>query len=248
MVADSPEVGENLQDHYQARMIVKLKKKMSINDQVRNPFELAKMGLQWLFNKSGPLTVGAAQVGGLARTKHARDNRADVQMFVMPLSLEKSGEPLHDYSGFSAAVCQCRPDSRGRVSIRSTDPYDQPKIEPRYFSAEHDRKVIVAGLEMLRDIYAQPAFKDLWDVETMPGDTDLWTFAQTRGGTVYHPSGTCRMSDDGRSPVDSQLRVRGVERLRVMDASVMPTVVSTNTNAATYMIAERGVEMMLNRS
>ncbi len=246
VVADSPEVGENLQDHYQARMIVKLKKKMSINDQVRNPFELAKMGLQWLFKKSGPLTVGAAQVGGLARTKHARDHRADVQMFVMPLSLEKSGEPLHDYSGFSAAVCQCRPDSRGRVSIRSTDPYEQPKIEPRYFSAEHDRKVIVAGLEMLRDIYAQPAFKDLWDVETMPGDTDLWTFAQTRGGTVYHPSGTCRMSDDGRSPVDSQLRVRGVERLRVMDASVMPTVVSTNTNAATYMIAERGVEMILN--
>ena len=106
--------------------------------------------------------------------------------------------------------------------------------------------MIVAGLEMLRAIYAQPAFKDLWDVEMMPADTDLWTYAQTRGGTVYHASGTCRMSDDGRSPVDAQLRVRGVERLRVIDASVMPTVVSANTNAATYMIAERGVEMVLN--
>jgi choline dehydrogenase len=245
VVADSPEVGENLQDHYQARTIVKLKKKMSINDQVRNPFALAKMGLQWLFNNSGPLTVGAGQVGGLARTKHARDSRADVQFIVMPLSVDKPGDPLHDYSGFSATVFQCRPDSRGRLSIRSTDPYEQAKIEPRYFSAEHDRKVIVAGIEMLREIYSQPAFKDLWDVEMMPGAMDPWTFAQTCGGTVYHPCGTCRMSDDGHSPVDSQLRVRGVERLRVIDASVMPTVVSVNTNAATYMIAERGVEMVL---
>jgi choline dehydrogenase len=245
LVADAPEVGENLQDHYQARVIVRLKKKMSLNDQVRNPVELARMGLQWLFQNRGPLTVGAGQVGGFARTSHARDARADVQFNVMPLSVDKPGDPLHDYSGFSASACQCRPESRGRLSIRSTDPFDQPRIEPRYFSAAHDRKVIVAGLEMLRDIYRQPAFRELWEAETLPGPVDLWEFARTRGGTVFHPTSTCRMGGDSRSVVDPQLRVRGVQRLRVADASVMPSVTSANTNAATVMIAEKGADMIL---
>lgn len=242
---DAPEVGENLQDHFQARVIVRLKKKMSLNDQVRNPIELAKMGLQWLVSNRGPLTVGAGQVGGFARTPHARDSRADIQFNVMPLSVDKPGDPLHAYSGFSASAAQCRPDSRGRLAIRSTDPFDQPTIEPRYFSAEHDRKVIVSGLQMLRAIYAQPAFRDLWDAETMPGEMDLWEHARSKGGTVFHPTSTCRMGNDARSVVDPQLRVRGVEGLRVIDASVMPSVISANTNAATFMIAEKGVEMVL---
>ncbi len=245
VVADAPEVGENLQDHYQARVIVRLKKKMSLNDQIRNPVELAKMGLQWLLQDHGPLTVGAGQVGGFARTPHARDARADVQFNVMPLSVDKPGDPLHAYSGFSASACQCRPDSRGRVSIRSTDPFNQPRIEPRYFSEPQDRKVIVSGLEMLRDIYRQPAFRDLWDAETLPGQGDLWDFARTRGGTVFHPTSTCRMGGDARSVVDPQLRVRGTGGLRVVDASVMPAVVSANTNAPTYMIAEKGAAVIL---
>ena len=245
VVADAPEVGENLQDHYQARVIVRLKKKMSLNDQMRNPVELAKMGLQWLLQDRGPLTVGAGQVGGFARTPHARDARADVQFNVMPLSVDKPGDPLHAYSGFSASACQCRPDSRGRVSIRSTDPFDQARIEPRYFSEPHDRKVIVAGLEMLREIYRQPSFRDLWDAETLPGEGDLWDFARSRGGTVFHPTSTCRMGGDARSVVDPQLRVRGTERLRVVDASVMPAVISANTNATTYMIAEKGAAVIL---
>jgi choline dehydrogenase len=245
VIADAPEVGENLQDHYQARVIVRLKKKMSLNDQVRNPVELAKMGLQWLLWNRGPLTVGAGQVGGFARSRHARDARADVQFNVMPLSVDKPGDPLHAYSGFSASACQCRPDSRGRVAIRSTDPFDQPRIEPRYFAEPQDRKVIVAGLEMLREIYRQPAFRELWEVETLPGATDLWEFARTRGGTVFHPTSTCRMGSDARSVVDPQLRVRGTERLRVVDASVMPTVSSANTNAPTIMIAERGAALIL---
>lgn len=245
LVADAPEVGENLQDHYQARVIVRLKKRMSLNDQVRNPVALARMGLQWLLQNRGPLTVGAGQVGGFARTSHARDTRADIQFNVMPLSVDKPGDPLHDYSGFSASACQCRPDSRGRLSIRSIDPFDQPRIEPRYFSAPHDRKVIVSGLEMLRDIYRQPAFRELWEAETLPGPGDLWEFARTRGGTVFHPTSTCRMGGDSRSVVDPQLRVRGVQRLRVADASVMPSVTSANTNAATIMIAEKGADMIL---
>ena len=246
VIADAPEAGENLQDHYQARVIVRLKHKMSLNDQVRNPVELAKMGLQWLLHNRGPLTVGAGQVGGFARTPHARDTRADVQFNVMPLSVDKPGEPLHAYSGFSASVCQCRPESRGRVAIRSTDPFDQPRIAPLYFSQPHDRKVIVAGLKMLRDIYQQPAFRNLWEAETMPGAVpDLWEFARTRGGTVFHPTSTCRMGSDALSVVDPQLRVRQVDRLRVIDASVMPALISANTNAATIMIAERGAEMLL---
>ena len=245
VVADLPGVGENLQDHYQARVIVRLKKKMSLNDQVRNPVELAKMGLRWLFDQSGPLTVGAGQVGGFAKTQHATDGRADVQFNVMPLSVDKPGDPLHDYSGFSASACQCRPLSRGRVAIRSTDPFDQARIESNYFAEERDRKTIVAGLELLRDIYRQPAFRDLWDVETLPGkDAALEQFALTKGGTVFHPVGTCRMGKDEGAVVDPQLRVRGVEGLRVIDASVMPTLSSSNTNAPTIMIAEKGAALL----
>ena len=197
-----------------------------------------------------PLTVGAGQVGGFGRTQQARDGRADVQFNVMPLSVDKPGDPLHTYSGFSASAAQCRPLSRGRVSILSKYPFQPPKIEPRYFSDPHDREVIVSGLEMLREIYRQPAFRDLWDLETMPGPekaarADLWEFARSKGGTVFHATGTCRMGGDAQSVVDPQLRVRNVERLRVIDASVMPTVTSSNTNAATIMIAEKGASLLL---
>ena len=208
------------------------------------------MGLQWLLQNRGPLTVGAGQVGGFARTPHARDARADMQFNVMPLSVDKPGDPLHRYSGFSASAAQCRPDSRGRLAIRSTDPFEQPRIEPRYFSEPHDRKVIVSGLEMLREIYRQPAFRDLWEEETLPGAncetaSGLWEYARSKGGTVFHASCTCRMGSDEKAVVDPQLRVRGVQNLRVIDASVMPSVTSANTNAATIMIAEKGAELVL---
>ena len=151
VVADSPEVGRNLQDHYQARLIVRLKQPISLNDQVRNPVELAKMGLQWMFAGSGPLTVGAGQVGGAACTEYAVGGRPDVQFNVMPLSVDKPGDPLHSYSGFTASVWQCHGKSRGQLAIRSTDPFDQPRIEPNYFAEEIDRKTMVAGLQMLRE-------------------------------------------------------------------------------------------------
>jgi choline dehydrogenase len=243
--AESPGVGENLQDHYQARVIVRLKKKLSLNDQVRSPLGLAKMGLQWLLSNRGPLTVGAGQVGGFACTRHAVGGRADMQFNVMPLSVDKPGDPLHAYSGFSASASQCRPASRGRVALRSADPFEQPRIETNYFAEELDRNTMVAGLEMLREIYRQPAFRDLWDVETLPGEgADLERFTLTKGGTVFHPVGTCRMGGED-AVVDPQLRVRGVEGLRVIDASVMPSLVSANTNAATVMIAEKGAAEVL---
>ena len=250
MVADAPEVGRNLQDHYQARRIVRLKQPISLNDQVRSPVELAKMGLQWMFAGSGPLTVGAGQVGGAACTEYAVGGRPDVQFNVMPLSVDKPGTPLHSYSGFTASVWQSHGKSRGQLMIRSADPLEQPRIEPNYFAEEIDRKTIVAGLKILREIYRQKSFRDLWDAEMLPGDaarddTGLWTFARDTGGTVFHCVGTCRMGSDQGSVLDQHLRVRGVERLRVIDASVMPQITSANTNATSLMIGERGAALVM---
>jgi choline dehydrogenase len=251
VVAQAAEVGENLQDHYQARVIVKLRKKHSLNDDVRNPIRLAQMGMQWLFQKRGPLTVGAGQVGGLACTEYAENGRADVLFNVMPLSVDKPGDPLHRFSGFSASATQCRPLSRGNVHINSADPLAAPRILANYLQNPHDAKVLVAGLKQLREIFAQPAFKELvTGEEHFPGNhittpLALEQFAREKGGTVYHPVGTCRMGEDANAVVDSRLRVRGVEGLRVIDASVMPRMVSTNTNAAAIMIGEKGAAMML---
>ncbi len=252
VVADVPGVGENLQDHYQARTIVRLKKRMSLNDDVRNPLKLASMGLQWLFRGWGPLTVGAGQVGGAACTRYAKAGRPDIQFNVMPLSVDKPGDSLHRYSGFTAAVWQCTPASRGSVRIRSGDPFDAPRIDTKYLSEEIDRKSLVAGIRMLREIYRQPSFRDLWEAEVLPGpglasDRDLLDFARGHGGTVFHAVGSCRMGEDDGAVVDSRLRVRGVEGLRVIDASVMPAVTSANTNAASLMIGEKGAALVVGR-
>jgi choline dehydrogenase len=254
VAVDAPEVGRNLQDHYQARVIVKLKEKRSLNDDVRNPLRLAKMGAQWLFAQRGPLTVGAGQVGGLVVSEHARDARADVLLNVMPLSVDKPGDPLHRFSGFSASAAQCRPESTGTVEIASADPTALPRIRAGYLTDPHDAKVLVSGLGMLREIYAQPAFRGLvTGEEYLPGNdvktpAELEAFARAKGGTVFHPAGTCRMGSDARAVVDERLCVRGVERLRVIDASVMPRVVSTNTNAAAIMIGEKGAALVLEDS
>lgn len=246
---NSREVGENLKDHYQARTIVRLKEKMSLNTDVRNPLRLASMGLQWLFRNSGPLTVGAGQVGGFACTEYAVGGRADMQFNVMPLSVDKPGTPLHSYPGFTASASQCRPRSRGRVAICTTNPMDAPRIETNYLSEALDRNTLTAGIEMLREIYNQPAFRDLIAEEILPGSAagsraELLDFARRAGGTVFHPIGTCRMGSDADSVVDTSLRVRGVTQLRVIDASVMPDMVSANTNAAAIMIGEHGAHIV----
>ena len=253
VVADSPEVGENLQDHYQMRMVVRLKQKLSLNDDVRNPLKLARMGLEWMLKGSGPLTVGAGQVGGAACTQYASNGRPDIQFNVMPLSVDKPGTPLHRYSGFTSSVWQCHPQSRGSVMIQSDDPLQQPKIAPNYLSAKKDQNVMVDAIKILRQINLQPAFRDLWDVEMVPGkailtDEQILDSVRSGGGTVFHPVGTCRMGSDERSVVDPELRVRGVDGLRVIDASVMPTITSANTNAPTLMIGQKGASMMQHNS
>ncbi len=249
---DAPEVGQNLQDHYQMRVIVRLREKVSLNDQVRNPVKLTLMGLQWLLKASGPLTVGAGQVGGGACTRYAENGRPDVQFNVMPLSVDRPGAPLHSYSGFTASVWQCHPKSRGKVRIKSIDPFEQPHIDPNYFGEDADRKVIVEGVKILRKIYSQPSYRDLWDTEVIPGedvqtDEQIWDYVRHNGGTVFHCVGTCRMGSDAGAVVDPDLRVRGVENLRVIDASVMPQITSANTNAPTLMIAEKGAASILGR-
>jgi choline dehydrogenase len=209
------------------------------------------MGAQWLFGQRGPLTVGAGQVGGMVCSPLATGARPDVLFNVMPLSVDKPGDPLHAFSGFSASATQCRPRSRGSVRIASADPLQLPRIASNYLTDPHDIRVLVEGLKMLRDIYREPAFRGfLADGEYMPGDdvrTDaqLEAFARNKGGTVFHPVGTCRMGSDPRAVVDPELRVCGIDRLRVIDASVMPTMVSTNTNAAAIMIGEKGSALVL---
>ncbi|MCP5266823.1 MAG: GMC family oxidoreductase N-terminal domain-containing protein [Burkholderiaceae bacterium] len=250
--ADVPEVGANLQDHYQVRAIVRLREPVSLNDTVRNPLKLAAMGARWLFSRSGPLTVGAGQVGGAACSEHAIGERPDLQFNVMPLSVDKPGEPLHRYSGFTASFWQCRPASRGRLALASADPSVAPRIEPNYLADPLDRRTAVAGIRMLREIFGRPEFRRRWDAEILPGesvrsDAELLDAARTLGGTVFHPCGTCRMGSDARSVVDPSLRVRGVDGLRVIDASVMPTVTSANSNAAAIMIGEKGASMVLGR-
>jgi choline dehydrogenase len=249
VAVDLPGVGENLQDHYQARTIVRLKAKNSLNDEVRNVWRLGGMAWDWLRHGRGPLTIGAGQVGGAACSRYARGGRPDIQFNVMPLSVDKPGDPLHRFSGFTASMWQCHPESRGRLAIRSADPLAPPLIWPNYLAAELDRQVAVAGVEMLRDIYRQPAFRNLWDEEVLPGRSarsaaDLLRFVREKGATVFHPVGTCRMGTDETSVVDARLKVHGIAGLRVIDASVMPKITSANTNAASLMIGEKGAELL----
>jgi len=247
---DAPEVGMNLQDHLQMRTIVELDiPGASLNDHVRNPFSLAKIGLEWLLQSRGPLTVGAGQVGGAACTKYAEGGRPDVQLFVMPLSVDKPGMPLHRYSGFTTSFWQCHPESRGSVQIAAADPFTDPRICTNYLSAEKDQKVIVEGIRLVRALYDRPEFRQRWRREVIPGaqyqsDAEILAAVRQMAGTVYHLVGTCRMGSDTRAVVDSELRVNGAEGLRVVDASVMPKITSANTNAPTYMIAEKAAAMI----
>ena len=167
----------------------------------------------------------------------------------MPLSVDKPGTPLHKFSGFTASFWQCHPESRGTVNIGSTDPMKDPIIKPNYLSTERDRKTMIEGVKMLRDIINQPAFKHLWNSEMVPGpgyksDKEILNAIRNMGSTVFHPVGTCRMGNDANAVLDSQLKVNGVKNLRVIDASAMPKITSANTNAPTYLIGEKGADMI----
>jgi choline dehydrogenase-like flavoprotein len=244
-------VGENLQDHLQIRPVFKVHGVPTLNGQYARYWRRGWMAMQYAFSRSGPLTMAPSQVGMFARTAPEYDT-PNVEFHFQPLSLDKWGEGLHPFDAFTASVCNLRPTSRGSIHIRSRDPLDQPAVAPHYLSTEEDRRVAVASLRLTRKLVAQPPLARYRPQEYLPGeelasDDDLLAAAGRLGTTIFHPVGTARMgtSNDPGAVVDERLRVRGVEGLRVVDASVMPTITSGNTNSPTIMIAEKGAAMIL---
>jgi choline dehydrogenase len=246
-------VGENLQDHLQLRMAFKVRGIKTLNTMANSRWGKAMMGLEYAFMRSGPLTMAPSQLGVFWQSsdEHATPN---LQYHVQPLSLDKFGDPLHPFPAFTASVCNLRPSSRGHVRITSTDPDAKPEINCNYLSTDEDRKVASAALKLTRRIVGMPALRSYAPEEFLPGpkvqtDEELARAAGDIGTTIFHPVGTCRMgkAGDPLAVVDPQLRIVGLQGLRVADASVMPTITSGNTNAPTLMIAERAAAMMLAR-
>ncbi len=249
VVADLPGVGAELQDHLQVRMQYRCTQPITMNDVVNSWRHRTGAGLRYLLFRKGLLAIGAGYAGGFFRTSPLAAT-PDVQVHFIIFSADAVGAALHSFPGFIASVCQLRPESRGFVRITSADPRQPPAIQPRYLSSRSDRDTIVAGMKLLRRIMGQPAMRRYIAEERAPdprctSDAELLAFARATGTTVFHPTSTCRMGPDPAAVVDERLRVRGIERLRVVDGSVMPTVVSGNTNAAVVMIAEKGADMIL---
>ena len=249
VVLDSPGVGRDLQDHYQARTVMELNRPLSVNDDVRTPLRQAWTGLQYILFRRGPMTFSAGHVGVFTKVLPESET-PDAQVHFIPFSATKLGGALHDFSGITASVCQLRPESRGEIMIASADPFAHPKIMPNYLSTDYDRRIMVEGLKMVRRIARSPAFAKYVAMEHEPGqdvidDEGLLAFAREKGNTIFHPTSPCRMGNDDRAVVDDRLRVRGIQGLRVADASIMPTVVSGNTNAPAIMIGEKCAAMVL---
>ncbi len=252
VVHDAPGVGANLQDHLQLRLIYKVTGVKTLNETYRSLLARSLMGLNYAFFRRGPLTMAPSQLGAFTKSDSSRE-RANIQFHVQPLSLDKFGEPLHDFPAFTESVCNVQPTSRGTVRLRSADPADSPMIAPNYLSTDEDRRVAADSIRVARRIAAQPALARFRPVEYLPGpafgddDAALAKAAGDIGTTIFHPVGTAKMGrdTDPTAVVDERLRVIGLSGLRVVDASVMPTISSGNTNAPTMMIAEKGAAMIL---
>ena len=251
VVHDLPGVGENLQDHLQIRAVYEVSGVKTLNTMASTLWGKALFGLEYAARRSGPMSMAPSQLGAFTRSDPGRPH-PNLEYHVQPLSLDAFGEPLHRYNAFTASVCNLNPTSRGEVSIRSADPDAAPKIAPRYLATDADRDVAAAGLRLTRRIVAQPALAKFRPQEVKPGvqyqtDAELAQLAGDIGTTIFHPVGTAKMgpASDPGAVVDARLRVHGIEGLRVVDASVMPTITSGNTNSPTLMIAERGAEWVL---
>jgi choline dehydrogenase len=243
-----PGVGANLQDHLQQRAIFKVTGARTLNQTYYSLLGKAGMGLDYAVRRRGPLTMAPSQLGIFARSDSTQ-TRANIQFHVQPLSLDRFGEPLHRYPAITVAACNLRPSSRGTVQITSADPAEAPRIDPNYLSTDEDRNVAADAIRLTRRLMEQPALQPYRPEEAVPGkagNKDLASIAGDIGTTIFHPVGTARMgrTDDPMSVVDHRLRVMGVERLRVIDASVMPTITSGNTNTPTIMIAAKGAAMI----
>jgi len=250
VIADLPGVGQNLQDHLQLRMIFRIAGLPTLNETSRSLAGKARFALQYALARSGPLSMSPSQLGGFFRSGPDVPT-PDLEFHIQPLSLDRFGEPLHDFPAFTASVCHLRPASRGWVSIRDRDPATAPRIAPCYLSTDGDRRVAARALRLTRNVVAQPALAPYRPVEHAPGadlqdEAALVRAAGDIGTTIFHPSGTCALgrSADPRAVTDAELRVLGIRGLRVIDAAVMPTITSGNTNTPTIMIAERGARLV----
>lgn len=251
-VLDLPGVGANLQDHLQQRAIYTVTGAETLNEAYHSAWGRMKMGLDYLIRRRGPLTMAPSQLGLFTRSDPS-EARANIQFHVQPLSLDRFGEPLHRFPAITLAACNLRPTSRGRVRITSAEPGAAPVIDPNYLATPEDRKVAADALRLTRRLMRQPALAAFRPEERVPGtgvgDDDLELAAAGIGTTIFHPVGTARMgpAGDPMSVVDARLRVRGLAGLRVIDASVMPTITSGNTNTPTIMIAAKGAGMITGR-
>ena len=247
-VQNLPGVGENLHDHLQVRMQYKVKNVRTLNEMANSLWGKAAMGLEYLLKRTGPLTMPPSQLGAFAKSDPSQPT-PNIEWHVQPLSLDKFGEPLHPFPAITPSVCNLRPTSRGWVRIRSPNAADHPEIKLNYLSTPEDRKVAVDGMRFTRRIMAAKALQKYAPEEFRPGlkintEKELEQAAGELGTTIFHPVGTCKMGSDPMAVVDDCLRVHGVNRLRVVDASIMPRITSGNTNAPTYLIAEKGARMI----
>ena len=250
-VHELPGVGQNLQDHLQIRSVYSVEGVSTLNTLASSWWGKARIGLEYLIKRSGPMSMAPSQLGAFTRSS-PEQAWPNVQYHVQPLSLDAFGEPLHRFNAITASVCNLNPESRGRVEITSADATAAPSILANYLSTPGDRQVAADALRLTRRIVAMPALAAYKPREIKPGpqfqsDEELARLAGDIGTTIFHPVGTCKMGrdDDPMAVVDSQLRVRGVAGLRVADASIMPRITSGNTNSPTLMIAERAAEWML---
>ncbi|MFY3854148.1 GMC family oxidoreductase [Achromobacter xylosoxidans] len=251
VVRDLPGVGENLQDHLQIRLIYETRRPITTNDQLRTLHGRAAMGLQWLLFRGGPLAVGINQGGLFCRVDPASAT-PDTQFHFATLSADMAGGKVHPFSGCTYSVCQLRPSSRGTVRLRSSDPFEAPAMQPNYLSTELDRRMTVAAVKYARRLAATEPLAGLMKREFRPGaevqsDDEILHFCREYGATIFHPSGTAKMGprEDPMAVVDERLRVHGVSGLRVVDCSIMPTLVSGNTNVPVVMLAERAADFIL---
>jgi choline dehydrogenase len=246
-LCDLPGVGGNLQDHLQARAVYEVTEP-TLNDEVNSLIGRMRIGMDFVFRRRGPMTMGASQVGAFARTRPDCAT-PDIQFHIQPLSSQKPGHGLDRFSAFTTSVCQLRPESRGHVHISSPDPHAHPEIIANYLSTETDRRTLIEGVRIGRRIAGAAPLAPVLKGELEPGpkavsDDDILDWIRERATTIYHPTGTCRMGQDNMAVVDERLRVRGIEGLSVADASIMPTITSGNTNAPAVMIGEKAAAMI----
>jgi len=241
-------MGENLQDHLQIRTVFKIRNAVTLNQKANSIFGKIAMGLEYALFRSGPLSMAPSQLG-LFTKSDPRIETPDLEYHIQPLSTDKLGEPLHPYPAITASVCNLRPESRGTIHIKSRNAGDHPAIIPNYLSAQTDRDVAATSIRLTRKIMAADAVRQFEPEEMLPGekissDEDLAREAGNIATTIFHPIGTCKMGSDSMAVVDERLRVHGTEGLRVVDASIMPTITSGNTNSPVIMIAEKASEMI----